>query len=89
MTAASVFGAAYTLVTPYDVNEIWDVQYAQYDNSMYLASPDDPPQLLTRTAHNNWTLTDLSTHGGCHRFDYDHRISYDRQRHADRIDCDL
>jgi hypothetical protein len=61
MIASSVFAVDYTLATPYDVNEIWDIQYAQYENTMYLVSPDDPPQKLTREASNSWTLTDLST----------------------------
>jgi hypothetical protein len=61
MMASLAFAVDYTIVTPYDSNEVWDIQYAQYDNSMYLVTPDEPPQLLTRTAHNAWTLTDLST----------------------------
>ena len=61
LMAAAAMAANYTIVTPYDVNEIWDIQYAQYENNMFLCSPDDPPQLLTRQSNNAWTLTDLST----------------------------
>ena len=61
IVTASVSAANYAITTPYDANDIWDIQYAQFDNKMYLASGGDPPQLLTRLAHNSWTLTDLST----------------------------
>ena len=35
MITASVSAVNYTITTPYDANEIWDIQYAQYDNKMY------------------------------------------------------
>jgi hypothetical protein len=61
MMAASVIAADFTIVTPYDSTDIWNLQYAQYDNKMYLCNPDDPPHLLQRQGHNAWTITDLST----------------------------
>ena len=61
LSCEMAFGANYSITTPYDVNEIWDIQYAQYDKKMYLVDGTDPPQLLTRSAHNSWTITDMST----------------------------
>lgn len=52
--------AAYYISTDYDASEIWDVQYAQADNEMYLVDGNDPPQVLTRTDHNDWTIADVN-----------------------------
>ena len=59
MMSSMLCAADYYLETPYDANEIWDIQYAQYDNKMFLVSGGEPPQLLTRQAHNSWTMTDM------------------------------
>jgi hypothetical protein len=48
----------------YSETEIWDVQYAQLNDLIYLAHPDHPPQLLTRTSANNWTIADFAFLGG-------------------------
>lgn len=58
------FGAAYAIETPFDANEIPNLQYAQADNEMYLVSGTDIPQVLTRTAHNAWTIADMTMETG-------------------------
>ncbi len=52
--------APYTISTVFDVNEIWNVQYAQTANIMYLVDGTDPPQKLTRAGHADWTIEDAN-----------------------------
>jgi len=54
----------YYISTVYDVNEIWTIQYAQADNLMYLVSGTDPPQVLTRADHDEWTIADVEFTSG-------------------------
>jgi hypothetical protein len=66
-TSGQILGAAdaaYYITTPWDGNEIWLVQYAQVDNSMYLVDGNNPPQVLTRTDHNAWTIADVTFETG-------------------------
>ena len=49
----------YEIVTPFDANEIADLQFVQTSNSMYLVDGNDPPQVLTRTGHTSWTIEDV------------------------------
>ena len=48
----------------YSASEIWDVQYAQLNDLVWLAHKDHPPQLLTRYAAANWTIEDYPFLGG-------------------------
>lgn len=59
-----LFGVAYFISTPFDETEVPNLQYAQADNEMYLVSGTDIPQVLTRTAHNAWTITDMTMEDG-------------------------
>ena len=65
-TSGQIQGAsgAYYITIPYDSNEIWNVQYAQADNEMYLVDGNNPPQVLTRTDHNEWTIADVNFTSG-------------------------
>jgi len=56
--------AAYELTHTYTASQIYDIQYAQINDVIYLAHPDHPPRKLTRIASNNWTLTDVPFIGG-------------------------
>jgi len=58
------YGDAYYIATVFDACEIWDVQYAQADNTMYLVDGNDWPQKLTRAAHNDWTIADMDISTG-------------------------
>jgi hypothetical protein len=53
----------YTVVTPYDngvfVDEVGDIDYAQYKDAMILTHPSHPPQKLIRSGHASWTLGEL------------------------------
>lgn len=62
-TSGQILGAGdapYYISTVYDEYEIWDIQYAQADDAMYLVDGNDPPQVLTRTDHNDWTIEDVN-----------------------------
>jgi len=54
----------YEITTVFDANEIRDVRYAQSDNWMYLVDGNDPPQILTRTGHAAWTITEIDYEKG-------------------------
>lgn len=48
----------YYIVSPYDGNDLREVQYAQLNDVMYLTHPNYPPQKLIRYDHANWTIAD-------------------------------
>ena len=52
------------IVTVYSEDELFDIHYAQTDNEMYLATGDDPPQILSRTDHDAWTIADVTFETG-------------------------
>lgn len=54
-----VNGDPYEIETPFDANELADLKFVQTSNSMYLVDGNDPPQVLTRTAHTSWTIEDV------------------------------
>jgi len=56
--------AAFEVAHTYTEAEIYDVQYAQINDVIYLAHPNHPPAKLTRFASNNWTLVDMPFVGG-------------------------
>ena len=50
--------------TVFDTDEIWTIRYAQSDDSMYLVDGTDPPQILTRADHDDWTIEDVTFETG-------------------------
>lgn len=50
----------YEISTDYDYSELFDIQYAQYANAMYLVDGNDPPQKLTRASHTSWAIADVN-----------------------------
>lgn len=56
--------------TPYEVShtysasELFDIQYSQVNDVIYLVHPNHPPRTLTRYASNNWTLSQFGFVGG-------------------------
>lgn len=54
----------FTLTHIYDDTEIFDVQFTQLNDVIYMAHPDHPPQKLTRFAPANWTIADFAFKGG-------------------------
>lgn len=54
----------YEIATPWDANDVFEIQYVQSANTMYLVHPSHPPQELTRTAHTTWTINDFDIETG-------------------------
>lgn len=50
---------AYEIATPYLEADLFDLQFAQDADTMYIVHKDYPPAKLTRTAHWTWTLTEI------------------------------
>ncbi len=50
--------------TVFDADEIWDIRYAQVDDQLYLVDGTDPPQVLTRAEHYDWTIEDVTFETG-------------------------
>lgn len=51
-----VSGAAYEIVSPYAAADLFDIQYVQDSDIMYLCHPYFPVYKLSRTADNAWTI---------------------------------
>ncbi len=54
-----VSGAAYEIVSPYGEDDLFDIQYCQDSDIMYLCHEDYPVYKLSRTAHTAWTLEEV------------------------------
>ena len=54
----------YTVTTTYETADLFDIQFAQSADILYLAHPSYPPKKLTRTAHTSWTLTEIDFQDG-------------------------
>ena len=52
--------AIYELATPYAANDLPYLQYTQSYDTLYLLHQNYYPQQVTRTAHNNWTIGNVS-----------------------------
>jgi len=55
---------AYEIVTPWDANDLFEVQFVQDSQYMRLVHPDYAPYKLTRTAHAAWTCTAIDFNDG-------------------------
>lgn len=52
-----VVQSAYEIPTSYLEADIWELQFAQKEDVLYITHPDYPQAELTRTGHTAWTLT--------------------------------
>lgn len=50
----------YEIESPYQESELFDIQYIQNGNIMYLDQGNHPPHKLTRTLHDDWTIADVN-----------------------------
>lgn len=57
-------GQPFELVTPYPASVLHDVKYTQSADVMTLCHPSYPPQSLSRTDHDAWTIADLQNKNG-------------------------
>lgn len=57
----------YEISTPYDTDngtDLFEMQYIQSADVMYIVHPNYAPRKLTRTAHASWTLTEIDFERG-------------------------
>lgn len=59
-TGTTPFQLAHT----YTESQIWDVQYAQLNDVIWLTHPSHPPRRLIRKSAASWTLSDYEFKGG-------------------------
>lgn len=52
-------GSPYEISSPYTEDELFDLQFAQSADVMYIVHPDHPPYKLSRTGHTSWTLEEV------------------------------
>lgn len=52
-------GSPYEIVSPFDGDDLFDIQYGQTNDVIYLTHPDYPPQILVRNDHTDWTISDV------------------------------
>ena len=58
--ASSGYAAkVYEIATTYTTTQIFEIQYTQSADVMYIVHPDHKPRKLSRTGHTSWTLTDV------------------------------
>lgn len=51
-------GSPYEITSPYAIADVFDLQFAQEADTMYIVHPSYKPQKLTRTGHTAWTIGD-------------------------------
>lgn len=52
------------IVTVFGTSELFNIQYAQTDDELYLVDGTDAPQVLTRADHDDWTIADVAFETG-------------------------
>lgn len=56
--------APYEISTPYDITDLFELQFFQSADTMYIVHEDYAPRKLTRTGHTAWTLTTVDFQRG-------------------------
>lgn len=59
-----VNSAVYEIDSPFDDDELDDIQYTQSADVMYLVDGNDRPQKLSRSGHTSWTLEPIDFNDG-------------------------
>ena len=57
-------GDAVTVATPYESSELFELQYVQSADEMYIVHPNHPPYILTRTSTTSFTMTEFDFQKG-------------------------
>lgn len=57
-------GVIYEIASPYGENDVGELNYVQYDQTLFLVHPDHHPKKLTRGADGYFTLQDMSIQDG-------------------------
>ena len=59
-SSAGTTARVYTVTTTYETADLFDLQFAQSADVLYIAHPSYTPRKLTRTAHTSWTISDIT-----------------------------
>ncbi|MDY0872515.1 hypothetical protein [Dongia rigui] len=57
-------GVAYEITTPYGVNDLSGLKWAQSADVLYLVHPQFQPHKLARSGHTNWSMTPIDFSDG-------------------------
>ncbi len=63
-TSGGTASRAYQITTTYTSSEIFDLQFTQSADVMYIVHPEHKPAKLTRTGHTSWTIADVDFEKG-------------------------
>jgi hypothetical protein len=58
-TSGGTAAKVYEIATPYTSAQVFDLQFAQSADVMYIVHPSHEPEKLSRTGHTSWTLADV------------------------------
>jgi len=61
---AGTVARQFELATTYATADLFQLQYAQTADVMYIAHPSYPPRKLSRTGHTSWTIEDVALTDG-------------------------
>lgn len=53
-------GVRYEIAHPYTSDELNEIRYAQFGNSVYFVHPNHPPKVLSRTSDVSWSFTNIA-----------------------------
>lgn len=59
-TSGGTVSRVYTLTSPYDKDDIFDIKYVQNADTMFLVHKDYPVYKLVRTDHDDWTISEVT-----------------------------
>jgi len=57
--SAGTAARVYTIATTFETADLFDIQFAQSADVLYLAHPSYAPKKISRTAHTTWTIEDV------------------------------
>jgi len=57
----------YEIVSPYDQNDLFDLQFVQSADTMYIADGNYPVYKLTRSDHDDWDINEVTFNRGTYR----------------------
>lgn len=60
-------GDPYEIVSPYDQNDVFDLQFTQSADTMYIANSNYPIYKLTRSDHDDWSIDEVEFNRGTYK----------------------
>ena len=54
-----VGGPPVEIATQHETGDLFNIQFVQTDNDMYIVDNENPPQILTRTSHTDWSIRNV------------------------------